>query len=172
MKPARCLVVGLAMLGLGSQAQAQSRNCMTHAEASAMIGYAMPDLLAGLRSKCKASLPTGAFLTARSGELEGRYRAQANALWPQARVAFIKMVAGDEMMTRLSDAALRPFLSETFAVAITEDIKPGDCPTVNGVVEMLAPLPPQNLSSLIGIILAAEDKDGDPAGKSGFEICE
>lgn len=137
-----------------------------------MIGYALPDLLAGLRNKCRASLPTDAFLTMRSSELEGRYRAEANTLWPQARVAFIKMVAGDEMMAKLSDAALRPFLSETFAVAITDEIKAGDCPTVNGVVEMLAPLPPHNLARLVGIILAAEDKNSDAAGKSGFDICE
>ena len=145
MKIARCLVAGLAMLGLASNVRAQSQNCMTHAEASAVIGYALPDLLAGLRDKCKASLPAAAFLTSRGAELESRYRAQANDIWPQARVAFIKMVAGDEMMTKLSDAALRPFLSETFAVAITDEIKVSDCPTVNGVVEMLAPLPPQNL---------------------------
>ena len=172
MKIARCLVAGLAMLELGSNAQAQSRNCLTHGEATAMIGYALPDLLGGLRNKCKSALPSDAFLTLRSPELESGYRIQANALWPQARVAFIKMIAGDEMMTRLSDAALRPFLSETFAVAITDEIKPGDCPTVDGVVEMLAPLPPENMARLIGIILAAEDKDSDPAGKSGFEICE
>lgn len=172
MKIVRCLVVGLAMFGLSSNAHAQSKNCLTHGEATAMIGYALPDLLGGLRNKCKASLPGDAFLTVRSAELEGLYRVQANALWPQAKVAFIKMVAGDEMMTKLSDAALRPFLSETFAVAITEEIEPNDCPTVDGVVEMLAPLPPQNLARLIGIILAAEDKGSDPAGKSGFEICE
>ena len=172
MKIARCLVAGLAMLGLGSNAQAQSKNCLTHAEATAVIGYALPDLLGGLRNKCKASLPATAFLTARAAELEERYRVQANSLWPQAKVAFIKMVAGDEMMTKLSDAALRPFLSDAFAVAITEDIEAGDCPTVDGVIEMLAPLPPQNMARLIGIILAAEDKGSDPAGKSGFEICE
>ena len=172
MKRAPSLIAGMMLLGLSANAQAQARNCLTQAEASAMIGYALPDLLAGLKDKCRASLPASSFLIARSGEMESRYRAQSDSLWPQAKAAFSKMVGEDETLEKMPDSAVRPFLASAFATAITEDIDPADCPTVDGVVEMLSPLPPQNLARLIGIIIAADGKDSDPAGKSGFEICE
>ena len=136
-----------------------------------MIGYALPELLSGLRDKCRASLPPAAFLTTRSGEVEARYRAQSDVLWPHARAAFVKMIGDDDTLRRMPDSAVRPFLAAAFATAITDDIDAKDCPTADGVVEMLAPLPPQNLARLIGIILAADDRDSDPAGRSGFEIC-
>ena len=171
MKIVRILVAGLAVAGLSANVSAQSRNCLTHAETTAMIGYALPDLLGGLREKCKAALPAGAFLTSRSGEVEARYRAQSDTLWPEAKSALAKMVGDDATLRKMPDTAVRPFLTAAFATAITDDIKPKDCPTADGVVEMLAPLPPQNLARLIGIILASEDKDSDPAGRSGFEVC-
>ena len=172
MKRAFTLIAATMLLGLSAGANAQARNCLTHAEASAMIGYALPDLLVGLKDKCRASLPAASFLIARSGEMEARYRAQSDALWPQAKTAFTKMVGEEETLEKMPDSAVRPFLAAAFATAITEDIDPADCPTVDGVVEMLSPLPPTNLARLIGIIVAADDKGSDPAGKSGFEICE
>ena len=172
MKSAPSLIAGMILLGLGANAEAQARNCLSHAEATAMIGYALPDLLAGLKDKCRASLSPDAFLIARSADMEARYRAQSDSLWPQAKVAFAKMVGEDQTLQKMPDSAVRPFLAAAFATAIVEDIDQSDCAIVDGVVEMLAPLPPQNLARLIGIIIAADDKDSDPAGKSGFEICE
>lgn len=172
MKIMHSFVAGMILLGLGANARAEARHCLTHAEASAMIGYALPDLLGGLRDKCRSAIAPTSFLTARSGAMEAQYRQQSDTLWPQARTAFLKMVGEDKTLEKMPDSAVRPFLASAFATAITDDIDPADCPTVDGVVEMLAPLPPQNLARLIGIIIAADDKDSDPAGKSGFEICE
>ena len=167
----RSVTAALALSGLATSAHAQSKQCLSQTEASALVGYALPDLLSGVRDKCKLSLPASAFLSSRSTELEARYRVEANSLWPQAKVAFVKMVGEDPMMKKLPDTALRPLLTAAFSTAITDDLKASDCPTANGLVEALAPLPPQNLARLIGLILAAEDKGSDAAGKSGFDIC-
>lgn len=163
---------GMILAGLAANAQAEVRNCLSQAEGSAVIGYALPDLLGGLRDKCRATLPPTAFLVGRSAEMEARYRQQSDSLWPQAKAAFAKMFGDDKTLGKMPDSAVRPFFAAAFATAITDDIKPADCPTVDGVAEMLAPLPPHNLARLIAIIIAADDKSSDPAGKSGFEICE
>lgn len=162
----------LALVAVPGAAQAQATStCLTQTETTAMIGYVLPDLVAGVRDKCKATLPANSFLSSRSAELEARYRAQADTLWPQARVAFVKMVGEDEVMKKLPDSALRPFLTAAFATTITDDVKPKDCPTADGLVETLAPLPPLNLARLIGIIIAADGKGSDASGKHDFQIC-
>jgi hypothetical protein len=161
----------LALVAMPSAARAQTSTCLTQAETAAMIGYVLPDLVAGVRDKCKATLPPKSFLSSRSAELEARYRTQADGLWPEARVAFVKMVGEDEVMRKLPDSALRPFLTAAFATTITDDLKPKDCVTADGLVEALAPLPPENLARLIGIIIAADGKGSDAAGKHDFQIC-
>jgi hypothetical protein len=153
-------------------AQAQARNCLTEAETAALIGYALPDLLAGVRDKCKGSLAAPTFLMSRSAELERSYRRHSDALWPTAKAAFAKMVGEDEMMKKMPDSALRPLLTAAFGTVITNDVKASDCPLADGIVEALAPLPPANLARLIGLIIAADDKGSDAAGKTGFAICE
>ncbi len=162
----------LAIVTMPSAARAQAGStCLTQAETAAMIGYVLPDLVAGVRDKCEASLPPASFLSSRSTELEARYRSQADVLWPQARIAFVKMVGEDEVMKKMPDSALRPFLTAAFATTITEDLKPKDCVTANGLVENLAPLPAANLARLIGIIIAADGKGSDAAGTRDFQIC-
>ncbi len=160
----------LALVAVPSASRAQT-TCLTQAETSAMIGYVLPDLVAGVRDKCNATLPPNSFLSSHSRELEARYRSRADMLWPQARVAFVKMVGEDEVMKKLPDSALRPFLTAAFATTITDDLKPKDCVTADGLVEALAPLPPENLARLIGMIIAADGKGSDAAGKNDFQIC-
>lgn len=173
MSRTRPILACLALLGVAADAhaEAQGKTCLTQDESSALIGYALPDLLAGVRDKCTATLPATAFLPSRSRELEARHRVQAEALWPQAKAAFNKMMGDDDLVRKMPDTAVRPFLAAGFAAAITEGLKPADCLTADGIVEALAPLPPANLGKLIGLILAADDKRSDPAGKSGLEIC-
>jgi hypothetical protein len=171
MKRIRQSIACLALLGLSGTAIAQGKNCLSQGEMTALIGYALPDLIVGVRDKCKATLPASAFLSSRSGELEARYRAGADAQWPQAKAAFLKMMGDDDMVRRMPDSAVRPFLTAAFATAVTDDLKASDCAMADGIVEELSPLPPANLARLIGLIIAADDKDADAAGKSGFAIC-
>lgn len=162
----------LALVAVPSAALAEAPpTCLTQAETAAMIGYVLPDLVAGVRDKCKATLPATSFLSSRSADLEASYRSAADILWPQARIAFVKMVGEDEVMKKLPDSALRPFLTAAFATTITEDVKPKDCVTADGLVEALAPLPAENLARLIGLIIAADGKGSDSAGDHDFRIC-
>jgi hypothetical protein len=171
MKRRHHIAAGLALLGLSSAASAQGQICLTQQETAALVGYALPDLLSGLREKCKATLPPAAFLRTRAAEVETRYRTEADALWPQAKAAFIKMMGDDDMVRKMPDAAVRPFLTAAFATAVVDGFKPGDCAMADGIAEALAPLPAANLARVMGLIIAADGKSSDAAGKSGFNIC-
>jgi hypothetical protein len=141
-------------------AQAQAAPpCMTPAEAQALIVSFMPDIIKGLRDVCKASLPADAFLT-RSGEaLAERYEPEARTAWTSGRAAAVKISGGEDVFKRLDDETARKAFGAGIANEIAKDMKTKDCAMVDGVARALEPLPPANMSMLIGSIMEAVAAD-------------
>ena len=80
-----------------------------------------------------------------------------------AKLAFARIAGEPEMADKLPDEYFRPMLGAMIGAELVKDIKAEDCSGVDRVVESLAPLPAENVATLIGAILmlAEDEKDQD-----------
>ncbi|MCE7797970.1 hypothetical protein LWE61_15585 [Sphingobium sufflavum] len=168
------MVLMLALTPCAAIAATQGA-CMTDAEAEALVQYALPDIIDQLGAACATSLPATGYLTRNRGDLIARYRQAAAPALPTARHAFGKMtgIKAAQMKT-MQDGTLRDLLGIGIAEAIGGNLKPRDCTTVDTVVELTAPLPPQNMAKLIGMLLRAGNSPGKTgaARPSSFRLCD
>jgi hypothetical protein len=157
----------LAFLGSPAMAAAQTKSaCVTDTEARALFAYMMPEALDGVMKTCKPTLSPTSYLATRGDETVIRYRAAAASSWTAARGAFLK-VAGEkdegEIIAKMSDAALKPFVSEAFAGVVAKDVKASDCPKIDRFVAALAPMAPENvaelIAALVGLVGGKEKED-------------
>ncbi|HMT45105.1 MAG TPA: hypothetical protein PKA59_11155 [Chakrabartia sp.] len=174
MKTLPALALSLAALSLPVPALAQSaKPCMTAGEAQGLVTFALPDLLQAVAKTCKTSLAPTAYLSRSGDDLVGRYRETAEGSWPVAKAAIVKIAGKDgAMMAALPDEATKALISAGISTELSKSVKPTSCQMVSDVMEQLAPLPPQNMSNLLGIILeavAASPKMNKP--DSSFSIC-
>lgn len=142
--------------------------CMTRPQLEALITYALPSLIEGIARKCSGTLAPDAFLRTSSGALAERYRADSERHWPMARSAVLSM-AGQEL-GGLGEDTEKAMVTSMVGIGIASAIEPKDCGDVNDAVELLSPLPADNLGRLTAMLAIIGSKD-DKAGESPFAIC-
>lgn len=150
-------------LGLGATTAASAADaakpCLRGPEVESLAAVALPDLIRGAGVACATTLPVDALVRQPSSLLVGRYQAAADAAWPAARAALGK-VAPPEVSSLLHSDLLRPMLTGLITAALIGKVKPSDCWSIDRAANLLAPLPPQNTASLVGMVLqlVAEEK--------------
>jgi hypothetical protein len=150
-----------------------AEQCLTPFEAQGMMTSVMPDILDGLMKQCAPSLQSTGFFAKSGGAMVSRYRVAGDKSWPVARKAFFKMIGSDKSTATLSalpDEMIKSLVSIGISSKIADDIKPQDCSKVERAVEALSPLPPENIASLIGVVVEM-DADKPAKGKSALNIC-
>jgi hypothetical protein len=169
----RIPILALTAAALPGTAIAQAaKPCMTQVEVQNLITFAMPDIISGLATQCKPHIPATAFLNKSGGDLIARYRVTGNEAWPMAKKAVFKMMGDDKLAASMPDELTKGFLTAGISAGITKDIKPEDCGSISGVAEALAPLPPQNMATLIGVVIQmSSKKSGGKSKGSPFDIC-
>jgi hypothetical protein len=176
MKRALIVPAALAAFALPTQAVAQKASeCLSPVEAQSLLVVALPDIVSAISDKCKTVVGPKAYLTRSGADLVARYRASGTESWPAARKAISKMVGAEaKLLEALPDEAMRGFFSAGVTAAVAGDIKPDTCGDIDRGISALAPLPPENIASLIGLILEMESrrksKDGAKA-KGPLNIC-
>jgi len=166
-----------ALMATPAMAQTQpSPPCLTRDEANALFAFALPEFLNSAHEKCAASLPKTSFLVAQGPQLIARHRAAAANYWPAAKIAFIKMTSKDDskgdgarLLTKVPDDALRTLVVAGLSMAVSDDIKPADCPKADRLIEALAPLPAINLATIIVEIVGLS---GSKSKEPPLSICE
>jgi hypothetical protein len=163
-------------------ARAAEPPCLTRAEFSALASYALPSAIGGASARCAPALGPTAYLPTRGGELSARYGSRKNANWPAAKSAFLKLSAetnsrANSLIRQLPDDSLREMLDLMVEGLVSQEIPPEKCGTIDELVRLLAPLPPENAAALIAplIILIGDSRNSGPgvAGKLGeLAICE
>ena len=156
----------LALISSPAVAQEQAPSqCLTAPEARALFTFVIPEAIEGVAAKCKTALPSTAFLPSSSAATIAKFREAAKGGWPAARAAFLKISGPDketEVVAKMSDKALQPFVSEAFAGVVANDVKPADCPKIDRFVAALAPIPPSNVADLITALIGlVGEKKGD-----------
>jgi hypothetical protein len=168
----RKMTIATAVMWLGLTATAAQAAetapppCQTHAEANAFFTAVLPDILGGIGKTCSTVLPENATLRGGLPSLLARYQAPADAAWPPAMTVFAKI--GGKELKGVDPKLLRPLIGPMMGNMIAEDVKPADCPKVDRIATLLAPLPSTNLAELV--VLFAEF---GTSGKkdSPFTIC-
>lgn len=149
MKAAVAILALLA--GTSTQAQAQTR-CLTGSEAEAITLVALPDIIQQTGLVCAVRLPANSLIRRTDGAFLGKYKAAADAAWPTARGAIVKL--SDPMIdTLLQSEFARPLLTAALAPLLVGRINPADCAMIDRLVTQLAPLPPRNTAAVVVIAL-------------------
>lgn len=164
----------VAMPGLASAQTA--KQCLTPKEAQSLISFALPDIITSVSAKCTPSLGTEGYLSRSGKDLSDRYRAAAGPSWPVAKTALKKFIDTDmSLFDSMPDDALKGFFGAGVATTIVKDIRPEQCGDIDRVVRVLAPLPPENMSQLVGLVLEIGARPKAQAAaqkaKAPFSIC-
>ena len=138
--------------------------CLSLAELRAMTTYALPSALDGVIRHCSPYLAEGGFLRRSGPGLVASYAAGRADAWPGAKAAFLKLAGEKEpesldMVARMPDSTLQPFVEGMIGGLVGSKLKPGQCVLAETMIRLLAPLPPGNTAELLSTIAAlAADK--------------
>lgn len=156
-------------------ANAAERPCLTSAEFASLASYSLPSIISGTGQRCAVALGPSAWLPANGDELIARYARNKSGAWPGAKAAFLKLSSnGNEEANKLfrdmPDASLQQILDATMEGMISQNIPLERCDTIDQVIRLLSPLPPENTAELIGLAVGLGSKTRDPkVGK--INIC-
>ncbi|MXO58871.1 hypothetical protein GRI89_04865 [Altererythrobacter salegens] len=170
MKTRLSIGAGIAFLALSSSASAQTAAvapCITEAEVSAMVRYAMPEAIAASRVSCAAILTNDGYFATGGDDLQTRYAVGKDAAWPEAKTALLKLAGGSEdkdvaSLAELPDDAVRPLVDALIQQKLVESIKPKSCSSIERMVKALSPLEPSELGDLAGVIASLALTDEKP----------
>ena len=155
--------LGLAALVSAQAAQAQQA-CIMPADAADTVMYLMPVAYDGALKSCKSEFSDDSFLPSAEGrDYIAKFKDQQDATWPGAYRAVQVLVASDsgegdgggmaETLGQLSPEQLRPFADAFIGQMIAEEIKPDTCGKIDRGVELLSPLPAENVGGLVSFVL-------------------
>ncbi len=168
----RCALLPLLIAMVPSASAAQtSRTCVTPIEAQNIVMFALPDVMTNTIERCRPHVAANAYLLKSGSSLAASYRVAADSAWPKAKPAMLRAL-NQPMMSRMPDSMSKPFFGGAIGALASDRVQPTDCDTINRAVEALAPLPPQNMAALIGLVI---EKQGPKATattkKAPIEIC-
>jgi hypothetical protein len=147
-----------AGLAASSAASAQSaRPCLTSDEAEGLFQVMLPDMIREMGRVCGA-LPANAFLRQPSVGFMARINAGVAPAMPTAQAGIRKLLGPDAGFIADSQFAI-PAVRAIIAPAITQAVKPADCPGLDRIVTNLAPLPPRNLAAVFAALLQLSQND-------------
>lgn len=129
----------------------------------ALVRYGMPLALDAVDANCAGELsPSGYYLSNRNG-LAAKFAAGAEGSWPQARAAMMQIGGAEDGMAAIFEAmpdeALRPFMDAIFVQKIGEEIKPDMCGDIERGLELVDPMPAENMAALVGFIMELSQRD-------------
>ncbi|KQM13046.1 hypothetical protein [Novosphingobium sp. Leaf2] len=143
---------------LPTAAMAAEPVCLTKAEATSLVAYALPQAINGTAKRCAASLPATAFLRTRGPALAARYAGQKDRYWPRAKPALLRTLAAQDAgsartMASLPDESLRQIADVFVEGFVSQRIAVRSCKSLDLAIDLLSPLPPENTAGLIALTL-------------------
>ena len=171
----KAFAVPLAAFAATPSAQAQDITDVSEEEFSALVRFALPAAFPRVQSVCSRVLPADSYMFANGDELQARFDEASVGSFAGARDVIVKLGASEnpglaDMITQMPPEVLEPFMAEIIAGKLAQELKPDICEPANRVMELLDPLPAQNLADLVGylvIFVANEDKKKEAAANNG-----
>ncbi|MXO90281.1 hypothetical protein [Pontixanthobacter aquaemixtae] len=151
-----------ALIALAQPQLLAAQDCVDQEALSDATIYAMPLLYTAFSTKCGSELSETGFLATEGEAFIAPYQALQDDKWSGAFVLLQQFGKGrkgkgnDEMLklfSSLPEEAMRPFVDAIIQQKVAEEIKVKDCGKIERGVEALAPLPPENMGSLLSFIM-------------------
>ena len=168
-------LLALAAMASAQTAQAQQQACVAPADLSDAVVYAMPIAFDAALTTCANRLTSSGFMATRGDAYIAQFRAGQDKAWPGAfRMIKTFMAeqnkAGDDasdadigaMMANMPESALRPFLDALVGQMIAEQIKPDSCAKIERGLELISPLPTDNVGGMVAFIIEVSDMKNPP----------
>lgn len=166
--------MAIAALVTAQTAQAQQQACVAPDDLGDTVIYAMPIAYDAVSTKCASQLKTDGFMARSGGTFIDGFRARQNVAWPGAFRLLKTFMAQDNaedggtnanmtaMIAALPEESLRPFVDGLVGQMIAEEIKPESCGQIERGLELLSPLPTDNVAGLIAFVAELADLKNPP----------
>ncbi|UAB77185.1 hypothetical protein INR77_10155 [Erythrobacter sp. SCSIO 43205] len=165
----KILSTALAFTALASaQAAAAQQTCVESADLSDTVTYAMPVLYDAVQGPCSAEFAASEFMTSEADAFIAQFAELQDQAWPGTlRLLKVFMAAdaaeegkGEDPMLaafeQMPPEALRPlvdvFVGEMIRNDLAKDLKPSTCVDIAEAMELVSPLPPENIGGLAGFL--------------------
>lgn len=173
--------LALAALASATTAQAQAA-CVDPGDFSDTVSYAVPLVYDALQEPCAGDFAQSSFMQSNGSAFVDRFRARQDENWAgtlRLLKVFMAKRGGeteesDAQMMALIEAlpedSLRPFVDAILMQVLNErlvsELKPTTCGDVAEAMELLDPLPPENMSGLIAFLARQADLKDPPICKA------
>lgn len=158
--------LALAALATSQAALAQSQTCVASSDLADAVVYAMPIAYDAANTACANRFARDGFMAKQGDAYIATFRAGQNKAWPGA-FRFLKTFmnngnAGSDiemgaMLSAMPEEALRPFVDAFVGQMIAGEIKGDACGKIERGMELLSPLPSENLGGLIAFLMELTD---------------
>lgn len=171
----RIIAPALAFTALASAtaAQAQQTPCVQPADLADAMVYVMPVAYDAARTACGNRFAASGFMAREGDAYIAQFREGQDKAWPGA-FRFLKTFMDQDAakggksadmaatISALPEEALRPFVEALVGQMIAGEIKPDSCGKIERGIELLSPLPSDNLGGLIAFIVELADIKNPP----------
>lgn len=171
--------MAFAALASAQTAQAQQQACVAPDDLGDTVIYAMPIAYDAFSTRCVRELKADGFMARGGGKFIDGFRARQNVAWPGAFRMLKTFMAQDKagkggadanmtaMIAALPEESLRPFVDGLVGQMIAEEIKPEACGKFERGMELLSPLPTDNVAGLIAFMAELADLKNPPICPTG-----
>lgn len=172
----RIIAPALAFTALASAtaAQAQQTPCVQPADLADAVVYVIPVAYDAARTACANRFAASGFIARDGDAWIAPFREGQDKAWPGALrflKTFMEQDGGPEggkdaemaaMIASLPEDALRPFVDALVGQAIAGEIKPDSCGKIERGLELLSPLPSDNLGGLVAFVVELAEIKNPP----------
>lgn len=169
-------ILGAAIL-FAAPASAQKEEQIDPAAAAAAMRYVLPLAFEGYMTACFETLDEDGFVISNAPALREKFTNGAEASWPGAR-EFLMQVARerggfDGSFDGIEDDELRQEIDDKLAEVLAAEMKPETCTDIERALEILDPLPADNMAAMIGflvdLVVNEDEARSGPMDLSEFE---
>ncbi len=164
MKAFKTLTSATLLSGIAAATPAAAQEPELDPQAvSAATRYGLPIAYDGFRSACRDLLPADGFFARNEERLAIKFAEGAEGSWPEAKAALMQIASkeadgADAILSGMPDEALKPFVDSLFQNMLAQEIKPENCGDIERGLELLDPMPVENIAELLGFIIELDNR--------------
>ncbi len=134
---------------------------------SALIRFTLPSAFGQVQTACRAHLPSDSYMYQNAPILAQRFQSAAQGSAAGAVRVLTPLAAAGELdadmaglFSRMPPEVVAPFISELISARLAPEITPETCTPINRTLELLDPLPAENMADLVSylVIMLARDE--------------
>ena len=165
--------LALSALATSQAAMAQSQACVAPDDMADAVVYAMPIAYDAASTACANRFSANGFMKTRGDAYIASFREGQATAWPGAfrfLKTFMAKKEGAEggemdmgaMIAGMPEDALRPFVDAFVGQMIAAEIKGDSCGKIERALELLSPLPSENIGGLVAFLMQLTDSKDPP----------